>query len=71
MFWFWVGLACAIVLGLAAWSTLRSRRIRGSARVTSDGVFYRPRDGASAADSAEARAEINSTRPDHHPGGAF
>jgi hypothetical protein len=71
MFWFWVALALAIVLGLAVWSDRRGRRVRGSAGVTSDGAYHRRRDGVSAVDTVEAQAEISSRVTDQYPGGVF
>jgi hypothetical protein len=71
MFWYWVGLVLVVVLALAAWSSIRSKRLRGTTDVTSNGAFNGPREGLSRTDVGRAQAEINSTRGDRHPGGGF
>ena len=71
MFWFWVGLVLAVVLALAAWGSYGDRQVRGGSSVRSQGAFNHSRDGISESDTAQGRAEMNATRPDHHAGGGF
>ena len=70
MFWIWVGLVLAVVLALAGWGSHRSKQVRGDSSIRSGGAFNAPRDGLTEPDVAEARAEVNTNRPDHYPGGS-
>ncbi|NUO35955.1 MAG: hypothetical protein HOQ27_12950 [Dermatophilaceae bacterium] len=71
MFWIWVGLVLVVVLALAAWGSHRSKQVRGASSIRSGGASNGPRDGLDEADVAKARAEVNTNRPDRHPGGSF
>lgn len=64
MFWFWVGVVVVVVLALAAWSSVRAKRIHGNAGVRSQGALYSKRQGLREGDTAQTRSEMQSNRGD-------
>ena len=68
MFWYWVGAVLVVVLALAAWTSYRSRRLRGTTGVRWPGAFKGKRRGLSETEVAKARAEVHMNLPDWHAG---